>query len=348
MDNMVYDEDGSFHNYLTKGCKLCQQGAKMVLFVTGLCNRDCFYCPLSDKRRTDVAYANEYLVSCDQDVIEQAQMMDALGTGITGGEPLLYPQRVIHYIKLLRSAFGPQHHIHLYTSTAADKGLLTSLAEAGLDEIRFHPSHKSWADLDGSDFESAIINAMELGLEAGLELPSIQPVKNVCQLVDKTGCFLNLNELEFSDTNARAMKQRGFELENDISNAVKGSRSVAADVAPHIEKFHFCSSCYKDAVQLRKRLLRIANNTARKFDEITEDGTVLHGHICGNSVENIIRDLDEYKVPRDTYETITNGVDIGWWVLEELGPDLKEKGYEISIIERYPLKERFIVEIIPM
>ncbi len=348
MDNMIHEEDGSFHNYLTKGCKLCQLGAKMVLFVTGICCRDCFYCPLSDKRRNDVVYANEYKVNCDQDIIEQARLMDALGTGITGGEPLLKPQRVLYYIKLLKSTFGPEHHIHLYTSTAPDKNYLTSLAEAGLDEIRFHPPYNSWADLEGSGYENALLSSLELGMEAGLELPSIQNVKNVCRLVEKNGGFLNLNELEFSDTNAPEMKKKGFVLENDISNAVRGSRLVASGAAPHVTKFHFCSSCYKDAVQLRKRLLRIAKNTAREFDEITEDGTLLHGHICGNCVEDIAKDLEKYRVPLNTYEAVTDGVDIGWWILEEIGAELKEKGYEISLIERYPLKESFIVEIIPM
>ena len=49
---------------LTKGCKLCVKGQKMVLFVTGLCSRGCEFCPLSKMRKSiDKIYANERKIS---------------------------------------------------------------------------------------------------------------------------------------------------------------------------------------------------------------------------------------------------------------------------------------------
>ncbi|MHA1938285.1 MAG: radical SAM protein, partial [Candidatus Thorarchaeota archaeon] len=42
------------------GCKMCARGSKMVLFVTGICDSACFYCPLSqDKAGNDVVFADE-------------------------------------------------------------------------------------------------------------------------------------------------------------------------------------------------------------------------------------------------------------------------------------------------
>ena len=44
--------------------------------------------------------------------------MSALGTGITGGEPLMKLDLMLHYIRLLKETFGEEHHIHLYTGIA--------------------------------------------------------------------------------------------------------------------------------------------------------------------------------------------------------------------------------------
>ena len=72
------------------GCRFCHEGAKMVLFITGVCHRSCWYCPLSRERKgTDTVFANEHPVDIPAQIIEVAENMSALGTGITGGEPLL-------------------------------------------------------------------------------------------------------------------------------------------------------------------------------------------------------------------------------------------------------------------
>ncbi len=157
---MQVDESGSYSNFLTDGCLCCREGAKMVLFVTGLCQRDCFFCPLSeDRKNRDVIFANERAVYSDADVLEEARSMDAEGTGITGGEPLLELKKTVHYIRLLKEEFGKTHHIHLYTSTAPNDSYLKELAEAGLDEIRFHPPVELWNTLADSAYAASLKRA---------------------------------------------------------------------------------------------------------------------------------------------------------------------------------------------
>ncbi|MCJ7517453.1 MAG: radical SAM protein, partial [Methanomassiliicoccales archaeon] len=89
---------------LPRGCVLCRKGAKMVLLVTGKCETGCFYCPLSRKKKgRDVIYADEKRVRNDEDVIGEARSIDAEGTGITGGDPVLVLDRTIRYVTLLKS-----------------------------------------------------------------------------------------------------------------------------------------------------------------------------------------------------------------------------------------------------
>ncbi|HEY3360888.1 MAG TPA: radical SAM protein [Methanosarcina sp.] len=353
MENFTEDETGSYYSYLSEGCRLCQEGAKMVLFVTGLCPKSCFYCPLSDERRgKDLVFANERSIRSDEDLIKEAALMNALGTGITGGEPLLKIERVLHYIRMLKASFGKEHHIHLYTSLAPSKQILEKLADAGLDEIRLHPPQECWKDLKNSQYADALKNATEFGIEAGIEIPALEGAEKVAAFAEEMGIFLNLNELEFSDNNSEALLKNGFCLESDTSCAAAGSCKSAGIAFTACKKAHFCSSTYKDAVQLRKRFQRIAKNTAREFDEITEDGTLIYGVIEGGNQKLAEKTLQSMEIPSKLFEIKEGKIEIAWWVLEELKEDIKEKlepsGSKLSIIERYPFEGGLLVELTPL
>ena len=68
----------------------------MVLLVTGKCSYKCYYCPLSLKKQgKDDTYANEKLVQDDDDIIFEAESIEARGTGITGGDPLLAMKKTV-------------------------------------------------------------------------------------------------------------------------------------------------------------------------------------------------------------------------------------------------------------
>lgn len=352
-ETFTEDETGSFYSYLSEGCRLCQEGAKMVLFVTGLCPKSCFYCPLSDERRgKDLVFANERSVKNDEDLLKEAELMNALGTGITGGEPLLKIERVLHYIRTLKASFGKEHHIHLYTSLAPGRLILEKLVDAGLDEIRLHPPQEYWNDLKNSPYAGTLRNAMELGIEAGIEIPALEEAEKVAAFAEEVGVFLNLNELEFSDNNSKALLKNGFCLESDTSNAAAGSWKSAKIAYKACRKVHFCSSTYKDAVQLRKRFQRIAKNTAREFDEITEDGTLVYGVIEGGDQKLAEKTLQSMEIPAELFEIQTGKIEIAWWVLEDLKEGIKEElepsGSRLVIIERYPFKDGLVVELIPL
>ena len=386
------DPTGSLYTKICRGCRLCQKGAKMVLFVTGDCGRDCFYCPLSVERKGyDHAYANERLITTDDDVLAEAKRMGALGTGITGGEPLGKLERTLHYIELLKANFGEKHHIHLYTGIAAMDTVLKKLREAGLDEIRFHPPVEDWDRFKETGFYRALKRSMELGMDAGVEIPAIKPVPDIVEAIHEAGGFLNLNELEFSDTNCEALKERGYGFDNDTSNAARGSQEIGhqivlnilantrtKDCKNHSQYFtkgfedkclktqktsidhknikirtRYCSSRFKDAVQLRERLKRMARNTARPFDEISDDGTIIYAEIHGN-ITDALRIIKSLKVPRRWYRSYDGRIDIAWWVLADMKSrrmleDIKKiPGSQCSIVERYPMENGLVVERIPL
>jgi pyruvate formate-lyase activating enzyme-like uncharacterized protein len=364
------------------GCRYCDRGAKMVLYITGICRLECFYCPLSEKKKgIDVVYANERLVegrSWIDQVIGEAKRMRALGTGITGGDPMVVPERTIEVIRRLKETFGRKHHVHLYTTGPFDPSLLAGVKEAGLDEIRSHPPIETWSmfrylgdggvEGDGKPalpYHELIMEAVEAGMTTGLEVPAVVDVKDsnnlyskgLADLIDyavRQGLsFVNINELEASHTNMELFRRRGYELVGD-SMAVMGSRELALQVISRTKKrypeastvLHLCTSVYKDSVQLRNRLKRMAQNLKRPFEVITDDGTFLRGVIETEDIEDLVSTLrNVHEVPDELMEIIGTKLLIAPWVLEELSEELEGVKY---ISEVYPTWDCLEVERIPL
>jgi pyruvate formate-lyase activating enzyme-like uncharacterized protein len=341
-------------NYVS--CMMCQQGSKMVLLVTGICSRRCFYCPLSlEKQGRRVTYANEKLVTGDKDVIFEAEAIKARGTGITGGDPLLEMNKTLHYIKILKNNFGARHNIHLYTASP-DPKKVEKLAGAGLDEIRYHPPLEKWTGLGRTRFVECIKLAGELGMKAGIEIPAIPgQEKNILKLAsaacESGASFLNLNELEFSESNWQELKKRGFEVKDDVSSAVLGSEATAKNVAEEFEldmTLHYCSSSFKDATQLRNRIMRRAKNTALPHEIITEEGTLLKGVIeCKNPSAEMKKLAKTFGIPKKFthLDPEKNRIEIAAWILEEISHEIKWPAF---IVEEYPTADRLEVERKPL
>ena len=262
---------------LPPACKMCQQGAKMVILVTGLCSAKCFYCPLSTgKLGKDRIFANEWELENEEDtekLIREAELIKASGAGITGGDPLIVWERTKKYILILKDRFGSNFHIHMYTSGLKNSEYITDLASAGLDEIRFHPNPEFWNNMNNSRIISSIKKALKTNMDVAIEIPVIpyrdNDIIKLIEWADKTRInWVNLNELEYSETNATILNEIGFTVKNDISAAVRGSEESAYNIIHNISQkylnlgVHYCSSSFKDATQLRNRIIRRAKSIA--------------------------------------------------------------------------------------
>ncbi len=329
---------------ISKGCEQCAEGGKMVLFVYGYCDqRDCFYCPLGENRKNvaDV-YANERLVEDDEDVITEAHRMDALGTSITGGEPQEALGRTCRYLELLKGEFGEDHHTHLYTGIAGGRENMRRLAEAGLDEIRFHPPYEQWGDLHGTEWEEILYVAREEGLTPAFEIPGIRPEPEFLEFLDEGAAeFCNINEFEMSHGNYRRMQAEGYELKEGHMSAVESPREEILDVMGEHPRVYFCTSVFKDAAQHRRRLKRMARNVSRGFDDVTDDGTLVYGKTYTDPERFV-----ELGVPEEFYAVKSNHVEVAWWLLEEM---IEEGDVDDGeIVEQYPSYDGQVVERTPL
>ncbi len=279
--------ENKFYSYnfgnLPKGCSYCVKGEKLVLFVTGLCPRKCYFCPVSDEKyQKDVIFANEQNVGNFDDVVMEAKAMNAKGAGITGGDPLARLDRAVGYIKKLKEKFGKEFHIHLYTSlNLASENALEKLYLAGLDEIRFH------LDLNSKKLWKKLSIARKFRWDIGVEVPLVPTKeKNLREIIDYAHDkidFINLNELEVADNNHSSLKQFGFHVKNNMSYAVKGSLELGLRLIEYAKAkgykipIHVCTAKLKDAVQLSERIKRQGKIVKHDFDIIDDEGLLTRG-----------------------------------------------------------------------
>jgi hypothetical protein len=351
----------SYRGPLSPACVQCAEGRKMVLFVTGVCRFRCFYCPVSPSRnQMDVVYANERRVLSDADVIDEARAIGAAGTGITGGDPLGVVDRVEHYVRLLKQGFGPEHNIHLYTHEPNPEKL-ARLARAGLDEFRLHIPHYLWGSLSGAGgaYRSVLEEAPSWGIRRGVEIPVLPEketeLRRLLRALDRIGVdFVNLNELEFSETNEAKMREHRYRVDPRNGWGVKGSRAVAERLVRELSlsvPLHYCSSRFKDGVQLRQRLLRRADRTAPSFAERTGDGTVVLGVVEADATGSFDRWSNRVARaigagPEDYRADATRRrVELSPSVLRRVARRLRWPAFEVEV---YPTADALEVERTPL
>ncbi len=316
----------------------------------------CDYCPLSENRREiDFMYANERRVHIGDwsAVLEEARAMNATGTGITGGDPMMAAERSMEACRLLKEEFGPNHHIHLYTSIPFKPEVAQQLADSGLDEIRFH-----LLKLDYQRYVPTMQACRDAGIYVGIELPcEPDQSERLHELIEemKNGpaLFLNLNELEITVGNFDNMEVRGFNLSSEITAGAEGSgelaRSLHAKVTPDYGfMVKYCTASYKDSGQLRRRFLRRGEHTISPHEQLTEDGTILFGAIFCAS-EDAQTWMDELQqqtgIPEQFifHDPSMDRIEIPLMLAEEISEVVDAP---VAMIEIHPTYERLEVSMV--
>ena len=385
-------EKTQYHSYkfkaLPKGCKYCVKGQKLVLFITGICNRKCFYCPVSDEKKgRDVIYANEWdtghasggITDKELDIIiEEARLCNAKGAGITGGDPLLVTDRTVTAINKLKSVYGRSFHIHLYTSLEnVSEEKLRDLFNAGLDEIRFHP------DLVDDSLWERIKLARLFNWDVGVEIPVIpgyeEKTKKLIDYVADKIDFLNLNELELSDSSGNLLEERGYAAKDEESYAVSGSEEMGLALMEYCIdkgykfKIHLCTVKLKDAVQIAERIKKRSKNAATGLDLVTDEGLLIRGVIYlkettpAFSYRKMLKEMDDarrkeltaklhslqaelvkkYSLKKDAIAVDEYKLRLltSYKIVKKLAERFKTSGLVPAIVEEYPTKDALEVDI---
>lgn len=346
-----------FHSYclngLPIGCKFCVRGEKLVLFITGICKRNCYYCSLSEKRKNkDDIWANERKCKNVGEMIEEAKESDARGAGITGGDPFLRFNRTLNYAKALKKEFGKSFHIHIYLPTKLVTEKKLKKLEKVVDEVRFHPEFL-YKNLNKKEIEKDIEKIKLANLfwkkqNIGVELPLLPDKKKeifdfILKIKNYIG-FVNLNELEISDTNFNYIT-KNYKLKKG-GYVISGSKEAGLWLLQKCQKeklklkIHLCTAETKNWFQYKNRLLR---HNILPFGYKTEEGTVIYFAIYTKNEKEFKKTIKKLKKELKNKKIYADKKKKRIIVCEKYVKELAKK-YKIILVEEYPTYDRMEVE----
>jgi pyruvate formate-lyase activating enzyme-like uncharacterized protein len=332
------------NNGVAEGCKYCVRGEKLVLFITGICKSNCWYCSLSDKRKEkNIVMANERECKSIKEVIKEVRESNATSAGITGGDPLVCLEKTIQYAKALKKEFGKQFHIHIYLSThLVNETNLQKLSEC-IDEVRFHPLFLINKNEEHNDLEKMKKGMEIFGKEnTGIELPLIpKKKKEILNFILKAKNFIsfaNFNEFELSETNFNHLT-KNYRLKEG-GYVVRGSLEAGKWILKELNKrkiqikTHVCTAQLKNSCQFVNRLKR---HEILPWGRRTEDGTVVYLAVYSKNEKDFKKLKKEIKgfVDEKKKRII---------VPENEAKRILNKGITITKVEEFPTYDQLEVE----
>lgn len=192
---------------LPPGCRACLRGRGTNAVITGLCSRDCFFC-FNPRPRQDEMSVHGLKVSSPKEAVAIVKSRGIRSVGISGGEPLMFPRRVLGLLRALRKAFGKSLRIDLYSNgDLFTLPLLRRLKAAGLDALR--------VNLAANGYDLAPLRlARKVFEEVEVEIPVIpadkEKLRGLLDGLDAVGVrHLIVHELFRMSENSERMDERG-------------------------------------------------------------------------------------------------------------------------------------------
>lgn len=240
-------------NQLSPGCQLCGEGKWSCLFITGKCNAHCFYCPapqLADEKPQTQLLTFESA----EEYAAYLNFFGFKGCSFSGGEPLLYFDRLLNYLKTVRMLCSPDIYIWAYTNgILASEEKFRLLAENGLNEIRF--------DIGATNYSlKNVRKAKGIIPRISIEIPAVPEKCNLLktlipEMIDAGVTNLNLHLLRLTTHNVLQLQNHPYSYVHGEAPVVSESELAALEIMQHVKDnnlnigVNYCAFQFKNRFQ---------------------------------------------------------------------------------------------------
>jgi pyruvate formate-lyase activating enzyme-like uncharacterized protein len=274
--SILFKETKPFYKQISKGCEICGSGKWNCLFITNKCNAKCFYCP-AQQQNDETPSAQGIDFENPEEYAHFIKYFDFQGMSISGGEPLLFFNRSVEFLRKVKQIAGSDIYTWLYTNgILADKEKMKILSEAGLTEIRFDIG-ATGLKLDKINFAKGVIPNITI------EIPAIPDEKERIKLLlpemIKAGVSnLNLHQLRLTKHNAKNIVNRGYTIINAEKPIVLESELAALEIMDFAKEnsldigINYCSFFFKHRFQKAGYRRQIAEKIKIEGFQLSQNG----------------------------------------------------------------------------
>jgi len=272
---------------LSPGCRLCGEGSWSCLFINGLCNGRCFYCP-TPQASIDQPTTNGLRFPQSADYVDYVEKFAFRGVSISGGEPLLTLEKTLRFIAAVKKRRGAAVHLWLYTNgTLVTRDILLQLRDAGLDEIRFDIGATRY-HLKKAALAVGIINHVTVEIPA---IPEDLPLLRVkaAEMAERGIDYLNLHQLRLTPHNYAALASRDYTFVHGEKVTVLESELAALELLRHTLDHNialpvnYCSFVYKNRFQRLAARRRHASFVRKPHEDLTGNGYLRTLSLAGDA-----------------------------------------------------------------
>ena len=275
-------------DHISPGCAHCGQGTWSCLFINGICNAKCFYCP-SAQNDPGPPVTSGIEFDHPLDYADYVNLFGIRGVAFSGGEPLISLDRVISFLEQLHRKVKSPLHTWMYTNgILADADRMKCLRDNGLNEIRFDLSAKDYT-LDGLKKALGIIPIVTVEIPAIPEdLERTKPLLKA--LADLGVNYLNLHQIRCTSFNTPKLIRRGYTFLHGPGVAVLDTELAALELVRYsldeniALPVNYCSFTYRNQYQKAAARRRNAALVKKGWEDVTDTGLIrsmtLSGAAC--------------------------------------------------------------------
>lgn len=309
-------------NAVSPSCLDCRKGLGSATYILTLaCNRDCFFCTNKNQMDYEEGVQKVYDVTSDfkRDMSVYRKMTSA---ALTGGEPLLYPEKCADFIKKVKK-LSKNTQTRIYTNgDLATPEILMLLKDAGLDEIRFGIKPDEEGNVSYkiiTTIEEAVKHIPRVMVEMPVTPGQLEKMKDLMVQLDSLNIFgVNILEFLYPWVNPDEYAIRKYKIDSRPYDVLYGySYAGGLPVAgSEIECLELLLYCAEKGVKMGMHYCNLENKlTAQIYQENSGVATMETEYFSendffiksvkgyGDDIDTIKRVLDENGCKHYIYNT---------------------------------------------